>query len=73
MGTHKLEAAGGTCQDTEIMRPRDRHLLPGDGRGNLSGHRKKATKREALTNWRQQREELVRTPKKPTEQGALTD
>jgi hypothetical protein len=30
----------------------------------LSGHRKRASKRGALTNWRQQREEFVRERKK---------
>ena len=40
--------------------PKD-HSLSGDSRGrDKSGHRKKATKRGILTNWRQQREGQVR-------------
>ena len=45
-------------------RPSKAHSLPGGGRGrNLSGNRKKPTDRGTLTNWRWQREELVRTQK----------
>ena len=43
------------------------HSLSGDGRGRvLSGHGKKSTEQPqgALTNWRRQREGLVRTRKK---------
>ena len=65
MRTHSLEMAeGGTCQDTERNQPTKAHSLPGDGRGrDLSGHGKKPTDRDALTNWRWQREGLVRTQK----------
>ena len=63
--THKLETAeGGACQDTERDRPTEVHSLPEDGRGrNMSGHQKKPADRGALTSWRRQREELVRTQK----------
>ena len=63
--THLLETAeGATCQDTERNHPSDAHLLPVDGRGSdLSGHRKKSTEGRTLTNWRRQRERLVRTRK----------
>ena len=63
--THKLEAAeGGTCQDMQGNRPTEAHSRPGDGSGSdLSGHPRKPTDRGALTSWRRQREELVRTRK----------
>ena len=63
--THQLEMAeGGTCQDTQESRPTEAHPRPGDGRGRgLSGHVRKPTDRGALTNWRRQWEELVRTRK----------
>ena len=63
--THLLETAdGATCQNTETNRPREGHSRPGDGRGSdLSGHGNKSTDRGALTNWRRQREGLVRTRK----------
>ena len=63
--THSLETAeGSTCQNTERIRPTEAHSHTGDGRGsNLSGHRKKSTDRGALTLWRRQREQHVRTPK----------
>ena len=53
-GTHKLETTGGwTCQDTERKSMSERYSLAVDHRGrDLSGHRKKATEQEALTNWR---------------------
>ena len=62
--THSLETAeGGTCQDTERRRLSETHSLTGDNKGrNLSGHGKE-TGQGALTTWRQQREELVRTRK----------
>ena len=64
-GTHVLKTAeGGTCQDTERNRLTKGHSHPGDGRGmDLSGQRKKLTKQGALTTWRRQREEFVRTLK----------
>ena len=63
--THQLETAeGGTCQDMQRNRPTETHSLPRDGRGrDLSEHAKKPTDRGPLTNWRQQREGLVRTQK----------
>ena len=63
--THKLETAeGATCQDTERNRPSDAHSRPGYGRWrDLSGYRKKQAERDALTNWRQQREGLIKTRK----------
>ena len=62
--THKLEMAeGGTCH-TQGNRPTEAHSLSGDGRGrDLSGHARKPTNRGALTNWRRQREGLVRAHK----------
>ena len=64
--THKLEtASGGTYQDTERNRLSEARSLSGDSRRRaLSGHRKRSTDRGALTNWRRQREGLVRTQKK---------
>ena len=63
--THKLETAeGGTCQDTQGNRQTEVHSRTGDSRArNLSGHARKPTNRGALTNWRWQREGLVRTCK----------
>ena len=63
--THKLETAeGGSCQDTQGNRPIEAHLQTGDSRGrDLSGHARKPTDRGPLTNWRRQREGLVRTCK----------
>jgi hypothetical protein len=63
--THVLETAeGGTCQDTQGNRPTEAHSQTGDGRGrDLSGYTRKPTDRGALTSWRRQREELVRTRK----------
>ena len=71
--THKLETAeGGTCQDPERDRPSEVHSRPGDSRGrNLSGDRKKPTKRGALTVWKRQRKGLVRT-RKETDQAMRT-
>jgi len=62
-GTHKLEIAeGGTSYNMERKKPSKEHIHTGDGRGrDKSGHRKKATKQGALTNWRWQREGQVRT------------
>ena len=55
---------GGACQDTERNRPTEVHSRTGNDRGrDLSGHRKKLADQGALTNWRQQREKLVRTQK----------
>ena len=64
-GTHVLETAeGGACQDMQGNRPTEVHSRSGDNRGrNLSGHARKPTDRGALTNWRRQREALVRTRK----------
>ena len=61
--THFLETAeGGAGQDMERNGPSKGHSPTGDGRGrDLSRHRKKLTKRGAPTNWRRQREGLVRT------------
>jgi len=57
-------AEGGTSQDTKRNQASKGHSLPGDSRGrDKSGHQKKLTKQEALTFWRQQREEQVRIPK----------
>jgi hypothetical protein len=63
--THFLETAeGGTCQGTERSRSTKAHSLPGESGGReLSGHRKKATKRDGLTNWRRERKGPVRTRK----------
>ena len=63
--THFLETVeGGTCQETERNRPTEARSHPGDERGRgLSGHGKKPNGRGALTNWRRQREEPVRTQK----------
>ena len=63
--THALETAeGATCQDTETNRSREGHSLSGDRRGSdLSGHGNKSTEGRTLTNWRRQRERLVRTRK----------
>ena len=55
----------GTFQATERNRLSGGHSRPRDGRArDLSGHRKKPTEQDALTNWGQQRERLVRTQKK---------
>ena len=56
--THKLVTTEeGTSQDMERKQPSKRHLPSGDHRGrDKLGHRKKAAKREELTNWRPQRE-----------------
>ena len=95
--THFLETAeGGTCRDTERMRRSEGHSLPGDGKGRdlsgggkrrpsdvhplpgdgreryLSGNGNNAIDRGTLTFWTRQRESLVRTLKKATEQRALT-
>ena len=63
--THSLKTAeGGTCQDTETIRPTKAHSPTGDGRqSNLSGHRNNPTDRGPLTRWRWQTQRLVRTPK----------
>ena len=58
------ENRGGIGDDTEKDRPTKAHSPSGDGRGkDLSGHGKKSTDRGALTNWRRQREGIVRTRK----------
>ena len=64
--THFLEmAAGGTCQDTERTGLGEGYSPTGDDRWrDLSGHGKEPTERCTLTNWRQQREGLVRTRNK---------
>ena len=63
--THKLETAErGTCQDTERNWPSEAHSPTGDSRGrDMSGHRQKPAKQGVLTNWRRQREGLVRKQK----------
>ena len=63
--THCLETAErGTCQDTERNRPSEAHSRPEDSRGrDLSGHGQKQIERGALTDWRRQRDGLVRTQK----------
>ena len=74
-GTHKLEITeGGTSQDTERKQPNKGHSLPGDHRErDKSGHRKKATKQGALTNWRSQREGQVRTQKESNQTRGTQD
>jgi len=64
-GTHFLETTEvGTHQATERKRPSDGHSLPGDRRGrDLLGYGEKVTKQRALTNWRPQKEGLVRARK----------
>ena len=48
----------------ERNRTTEAHSRSRDGRGrDKSGHRKKPTERGVLTNWRRQREDLVRTQK----------
>ena len=65
-------AKGGTCQNTGGIRLSEAHSLAGDRRGRgLSGHGKNPTERGALTNWRWQREGLVRTWK-ASKQTSLT-
>ena len=61
--THQLEAVeGGTFQDMQGNRSTEAHSPTGDGRGSdLSGHTTNPTDRGALTNWRRQRERLVKT------------
>ena len=74
-GAHFLETASrGTSQDTERNRSSEGHSQTGDriGRGE-SGHGKKPAKRGALTTWRPDREEQVRTwPGEETDQGSDT-
>jgi hypothetical protein len=62
-GTHSLEtASGGTCQDTERIRPSEGNSPTGDSIGrNKSGHEMNPTERGALTNWRPHRMGQVRT------------
>ena len=62
---HSLPGDGsGRDLSGHRKRPSKAHSHPGDGRGrDLSGHRKKLTKQGTLTNWRRQREGLVRTQK----------
>ena len=64
-GTHKLGmAGGGTFQNTERKRPREGHSQTRDSRGrDLSGHPKKPSEHGILTDWRPQREGVVRTQK----------
>ena len=71
--THTLETAEGrTCQDRERNRPNEVHSLPGDGKGrSLSVHGKKLTERGILTNWKWQREVLVKAQKE-TDQARRT-
>ena len=78
--THSLKMAeGGTCQDTERIRPIEAHSQTGDGRQrDLSGHRNNPTDRGPLTSWRRQTEGPVRTPKdsdrpRPTHQLETAD
>jgi len=62
-GTHRLEIAeGGISQDMERKQPSKGHSQTGDGRGrDKSGHRKKVTKKGALTSWRGQWDGKVST------------
>ena len=70
---------GGTCQDTERIRPTQAHSPTGDGRQrDLSGHRENPTDQGPLTSWRRQTEGLLRTPKesnrpRPTHQLKTAD
>ena len=53
-----------TCQNAERNRPSEANSLPGDDRGSgLSGQQKRLTERCALTLWRHQKKQFVRTPK----------
>jgi len=65
-GTYWLERSevvGG--QDMKRKQAREGNSHAGGGRGyNWSGHGKKASQEEALTFWRGQSSELVRTQKK---------
>ena len=56
-------AEEGTCQDPERNRPKGHSPTRDSSERDLSGHGKKPTDRGTLTNWRQQREGLVRTQK----------
>ena len=69
------DGKGIICQDKERERPSEGYSLSGDGRWRsqgLSGHRKKATERGALTLWRWKTRGLIRTRKESDERGALT-
>ena len=60
------DGRGRGMSGMERNRPSEKCSHPGDSRGrdDLLGHRKKLNEQDALTNWRQQREEgLVRTLK----------
>ena len=58
-------AEEGTCQDPERNRPKGHSPTRDSSERDLSGHGKKPTDQGTLTNWRQQREGLVRTQKEP--------
>src|SRR6267142_1062820 len=62
-GTHSLSSAqGGSSQDTERNRACEGHSLSIERTGTVkSGHQKKPSARGALTNYRAQREDQVRT------------
>ena len=62
---HQLETASGrTSQETERIRPSERHSLPGDGIGwDKSGQRKNPTQRGTLTLWRRHRDGQFRRRK----------
>ena len=67
-------AEGGSCQDTKRNQLSESHSRSGDGRGrDLSGCGKKLTEWGELTSWRQQKEGLIGTRKKPTKRDALTN
>jgi hypothetical protein len=61
-GTHFLESAEEcTGQDMEMKRASEGHSLPGERRRmDWSGHGKEANERGVLTDWRAQRNGLVR-------------
>ena len=69
--THELETAdGGTCKDTERGQLSKAHSRPRDDRArDLSGHGKKPAEKGTFTNWRRQREGLVRTQRETVRAG----
>ena len=64
-GTHVLENPGTeTNQNTERMQASKGHSRPGEPRqGDISGHRKNASQRGALTSWRAQIQGQLKTRK----------
>ena len=63
----RTQNKGGRTRGTHTL-----EMIDDRGR-NKSGHRKKATEHRALTDWRQQREGLVKTGKESDRARALTD